>query len=215
LEIGKAAIVAALIPYEKDHVLFNVGDWYQYLFARLNSSFDCFGKNLGIITFNYDRSLEFYLVTALHHSFGKPLLDCHNVLKGIPFIHLHGQLGPFECDAWRPYEPKNFRDAVLGCSNEIKIIHETEDNSPQFNDAYNLLKSVERVCFLGFGYDETNLRRLLKGTRVLESKWVIGTAFGLTEAEKHSIRGRVHGDLQLKDRSHDNLTVLRESGVLH
>ncbi len=71
LDIGKAAIAAALIPMEQ-RTLFERGEqatWYEYLFNRLGDQSDRFHENqLSIVTFNYDRSLEYFLYSAIVHS---------------------------------------------------------------------------------------------------------------------------------------------------
>jgi len=76
--VGKLAIAYALIPCEDEGKLFQRdfgsrgGHWYEYLFGRLNTDFRDFARNqLSIITFNYDRSLEHYLLTALKNTHGK------------------------------------------------------------------------------------------------------------------------------------------------
>ncbi len=81
LKIGTTAIAVALIPKEHQGVLmrFRKGegyrrelDWYKYLWKSMDAPFEEFGENrLSIITFNYDRSLEFYLFSSLKASYGK------------------------------------------------------------------------------------------------------------------------------------------------
>ncbi len=105
LGIGTAAIVSALIPKEDPSVLSRYSrsregynaeeDWYKYLWTKMDAPFEKFGENkLSIITYNYDRSLEFYLFTALKHAYGKEDdHECFWKVNTIPFIHLHGQLG--------------------------------------------------------------------------------------------------------------------------
>ena len=74
MEIGKLAIAATLIPFEREHLLLDqssndanhvfLGDpWYQYLIERLTTKDPDHFRNhkLSIITFNYDRSLEYSL----------------------------------------------------------------------------------------------------------------------------------------------------------
>jgi len=58
----------ALIHCEDEAGLFvqATKSWYEYLFNQLTTRFDDFEKNkLSILTFNYDRSLEFYLFTCM------------------------------------------------------------------------------------------------------------------------------------------------------
>jgi hypothetical protein len=78
IEVGKLAIAYCLIPYEDEEKLFSPdghpGDWYQYLVGKMNAPFEDFGKNrLSVVTFNYDRSLEHYLLTTLQNAHG-PLI---------------------------------------------------------------------------------------------------------------------------------------------
>ena len=40
------------------------------------------------------------------------------------------------------------------------MISENSVDQPQFKQAHSLLRSAEVICFLGFGWDETNLDRL-------------------------------------------------------
>ena len=45
--------------------------WYVYLFNQLGARKDDFNKNrISIITYNYDRSLEYFLFVALKFSYG-------------------------------------------------------------------------------------------------------------------------------------------------
>ena len=79
LDVGKAVIALELIQCEREHELFKRDgkSWYEYLFNELNTVFDDFDQNkLSILTFNYDRSLEHYLLTALQHSYGRPVSEC-------------------------------------------------------------------------------------------------------------------------------------------
>ena len=74
----------------------------------------------------------------------------------------------------------------------------------------------EIVCFLGFGYEETNMKRLLGPLgHILLRKLTFGTAFGLTAAEKnHIIETRFDGKLQMGNPGWGNLQFLREMRVL-
>ena len=101
MQIGKYAIAIALLKKEVETSLFATENeitkeknWYDYLFGRMNGSFDEFANNkIAFVTFNYDRSLEHYLFESLKNSYGKTDEEVTAVLKKIPIIHVHGQLG--------------------------------------------------------------------------------------------------------------------------
>jgi len=174
IDVGKSAIAAVLLPFEKTDLLFEEmrierkNNWYEYLFSQLSTSFDMFDRNaLSIITFNYDRSLEHYLLTALKNSYGKTDKECAEKLNAIPIIHVHGKLGDLEWQHPHPFPvpydshlSNMVSEMVSRASKKIKIIQENIADDIEFGQAYQLLSEAARVYFLGFGFNQTNLERL-------------------------------------------------------
>ncbi len=187
-EIGREAIAWALIPHENLKHLFEVGDWYQYLLRAIKAnSFEGVANNiLTIITFNYDRSLETYLLMALQKMYKGVARDAAvDILNQIPIIHLHGQLGMLgwqtENHDGRPYEGRMSPEIIKESANGIRIVHEAEAMSREFEQARRAIAEAKRVFFLGFGYDEANLSRLkITWTR---KKDFAGSCYGLRPAE--------------------------------
>jgi hypothetical protein len=226
LDIGKAVIALELIGCEQEHKLFehNETNWYQYLFNELNTNFDDFNKNkLSILTFNYDRSLEHYLLTALHHKYNKPMAECAEKLKSIPIIHLHGDLGglPYlDNNLVRPYSKDINNEIVQIATERIKIIHEGFDNAPQFALAQKILRESHYICFLGFGYHHLNIKRLGfkdAGGYAFQAN-LLGSTQGFTFEERKHLTGRFQGQLKFESYpraiDHDVLSFLRETNIL-
>ncbi len=71
LKVGKMAIASVLVPREDEQELqgFATSDWYGLLFNYLHTKFEEFGENLTVLTYNYDRSLEHFLLTSLRYSY--------------------------------------------------------------------------------------------------------------------------------------------------
>ncbi|MBT4098639.1 MAG: hypothetical protein HOM68_00075 [Gemmatimonadetes bacterium] len=197
-ELGKFAIATALMPKEVHGNLFNVDldaeeHWYEYLFQKMSSDFEDFGLNqLGIVTFNYDRSLEQYLHTALCNKFDRSPVEAAKQLEKLNIVHMHGQLGYLdwqrEADvaSTRDYKADAAKQAALvRASKDIAVIHE-EIPEARLKAALSVVHSAETVFFLGFGYGQTNMERL----RVREFRspeQLIGTAYGLTLRERGAI----------------------------
>jgi len=193
------------------------GNWYEYLSVKLNSSFEEFGNNkLSIITFNYDRSLEHYLLNSLINLHGRTLDECAETLAQVPIIHVYGQLGkvPYpqsRCHLYRPNR-ESFEDVARAAAG-ITLLHEQASDLRQ---AHELLAAARRVCFLGFSYHPMNLERLtLKDSSLHRA--VFGAAFGLIGDEIHDVSERLHrtllgGNVTLSD--DDNLLVLRKHLIL-
>lgn len=214
MEIGKLAIAAALIPFEDEYKLFYVNSWYKTLFQNMNTSLDQFHQNkLAVITYNYDRSLEHFLITALENAYeGVTHKEAVELVSMIPIIHLHGKLGEIpglKDEAWS----RSYINAGLGqqqlkkAAEGIKIIHENIGSDFEFIRAQELIGAAEKICFLGFGYDETNLKRLLPGNMINDcmGRYVedgnaylrkgkraqfYGTTFGLKPIIKEKIESR-------------------------
>lgn len=166
LEVGKAAIAAALIPYEAESNLARPQQgphWYEYLFTRLGPTRAEFEQSqLSVITFNYDRSFEHFLFIAARASFGLSDDACKAFVQHVPMVRVYGQLGVLDYVSpnGRRYYPDLNPKMILKCAKEIKILHEGQSDSPQFAQARDLLEKAERVCFLGFGYHKSNMERL-------------------------------------------------------
>lgn len=196
--LGKLAIAYALIPFEQTAPLFYDGSWYSTLLNKIQPNFDDFEKNkISFITFNYDRSLEHFLMTALKNRFKKTETEVAEKLKKIPIVHLYGKLANL---TWenngvdnfkRDYNPEITPHLLRKSSKSLKIIYDkVEITDPDFKQARDLIKAASRIYFLGFGFHKDNLERLriksiLEGR--LESPIVEATSYRLPQDLKESI----------------------------
>jgi len=192
LDVGKAAIALELIKYENEDHLFGEEiqnqNWYKYLFGALNTSFEEFGENkISIITYNYDRSLEHFLITALQKSYGKTEIECAAELQKIPIIHLHGKLGrlPWQGSNSRKYDPDIKPEMVEVAYKSIKIIYEGIHDDIDFKHAHEILQKAKYIYFLGFGYNKTNLGRL--NINSWSGPAIFGSSKGLTTLQRKGI----------------------------
>lgn len=235
VEIGKAAIAWHLIRFENPNALFdpafprkNGENWYPYLLDQITTNFDRLAENkLSIITFNYDRSLEHFLYTALCNAYPRPSSEVCESLSKIPIIHVHGRLDPLPHEATdgRRYScdlPQNYAATIKRAAAGIKIIHEIKDadNDPNFTKAHQLVAQAEYICFLGFGYNPSNIERL----RLPKEKniRIIGTGFGLGEGHRlqaaHAISANhiqnTYAPQVIGDPKMDCLAFLQHTGLL-
>lgn len=187
-DIGKAAILSILGRCESPDALFNFeNNWLRYLYGQLNTSFQEFGSHdLSIITYNYDRSVETFFYTALKYTYHRSDEETLAVVSKIPIVHLHGTLGKLQ---WQdsasrsPYTPEITPEKLRAGVANIKIIHEEPtDRDSEFRQAKSLLASAERVMFIGFGYDRTNLARL--DIPKMGPRHALGSCVGMSAAEK-------------------------------
>jgi hypothetical protein len=208
MELGKLATAAVLIPFEREDALFGYdNNWLRYLYNRMNTSFAEYGSHqLSILTFNYDRSVEHFLLTSLQNSYGKNPDECFQVLKAIPIIHLHGTLGllPWQAaTSTREFDFNVSPQAISVAGANIKIIHEDirDGRDKDFERAKALMKEASRILFMGFGYNPTNMDRL--GLADLQERkrggecQIYGTCVGMGDYEKSTAYAASHDVIEL------------------
>jgi hypothetical protein len=158
----------------------------------------------------------------LKNTYKKSDAECAAKLNAIPIVHLHGDLGelplPTKTIA-RQYENTVNEKMVSIAADRIKIIHDDISKNPQFAQAEQLLSTSHYICFLGLGYDVVNLQRIgFTSTSKYNHSNIIGTTYGLTEAERENVKTkRLFGRLQLHNRmclGVDVITFLRENNFL-
>jgi hypothetical protein len=219
LDVGKLAIAFCLMPFEREEKLYHPdphrgGDWSEYLSVKLNSSFEEFGENkLSIITFNYDRSLEHYLLNSLINLHGRTRDECASALEKIPIVHVYGQLGeqPYPKQGSHQYRADRVEHFIYvkTAAAGIKLYHEEAESASA--RACELLRGAKCVCFLGFGYHPFNIARLNIGGSFDLSTTIIGTARGLIGMEVDHAKNRLSEAIggQIALTNDDNLDILR------
>lgn len=214
IPIGKMAIAYVLLKYEKHEEVMNQNsDWYRYIWNRLNTAFSEFEKNkLSVITFNYDRSFEYYLFNAFKATHGKQEEECISKLKTINVIHLHGKLGelPWEDGIQTEFGQEiDDKEKLKEVSESIKIIHEDIGNNVEFQQAYNLMNNANKIFFLGFGFSDTNIKRLNLGN--LQNKFMASSSFNMSRTEVERLTNITGGKISFSIyNSHKCLDFLRE-----
>lgn len=222
-ECGKAIMVAMLVPCERREKLGgrDSEQWYTYLYQQmgLKSLDDVARTQLTIVTFNYDRSLEYYLEGVLRNSFGVTEGQAAKALSTLPIVHVHGRLGAphFWSEQGRDFVPAITPELVLKHARDIRILHEQGSNSPEFAEARKLIYQAEVVCFLGFAYHELNVKRLMLHW-TLFNQVVVGSALGLAPDEVRKVRRLFEQEKQavnltLGDEHEDALRFLRSYPV--
>jgi hypothetical protein len=176
-EIGKFAIAAAILMCERRQFLNE--DWYQWLLEKLVEDGPDFETgNLYIITFNYDRSFEFFFWRAFCAAFKVSAEKADELLCRIEIVHAYGDVGPLRIDQARPLIPGEriipFGDAGKAgqATNWINIVAPCT-LPPAADRIREIISECKRICFLGFGFWKENLDLLgdidVKNKRVLAS----------------------------------------------
>lgn len=201
-DIGKMAIVYNIQHSEKNSkfdekmgIEYIEQNWYSILYNRmidgLSSPKDIlkFGENkVCFLTFNYDRSLEYYLKRCLNNSFeGSTVELCREQLNKIPIYHVYGSLmgGPKNYG----YDSNGKYYKFLESSKGIAII----DDDFVDQDAIKLIKNAKRIFILGFGFDKENVRRIGLDRTITTKQRIYMTAIGFNERNRKIIQTEFEG----------------------
>lgn len=183
-QIGKLSIAHVIAAHESESAFQSVEQapsqdhWYRYLWqdclnAGSRSLDDLKAKRLRIVSFNYDRSLEYFLgkrIAAAHLAQPDRLLDptkartwaakgFKEVENNLQITHPYGTLGPLSEVPYGDTDNPRYHGANM--AQRIRVIGEERENSEDsFALARTWIDEASNVVFLGFSYDATNMNRL-------------------------------------------------------
>ena len=205
--IGRIAITLCILKKEKTSMFLedmdvqdSNEDWYRLIFNRMMTTlkapedYKLLRENkIAFVTYNYDRSLEYFLYDSFYHTFWQSRHDIEYALeKYIPFpiIHVYGQVAelPFlewpDCSNYREefYSLKEIEELSQG----IRVIGQRSSNVE--NKVKELLVNYKRIFFLGFGYASENLDALALPMAIDDDWDIYGTAKGMTEKEIRNVK---------------------------
>lgn len=223
VEIGKTSIATMVLHFERScketEKLFlpNLADhWLRYLWNLMRAQcgdVNSFRRNnVWFVTFNYERTIEYYFQTVLANAFRLSQHDATKLQKDvIPVVHLHGLVDKPEFGVGRP--PIS-GDEIRRIATGIKVIHERiPSGDPAFDRAYRLFNDAKQICPLGFGFHPVNLERL-RLRQVSEEVSLICSCYELGQAEIRAAETRIGRAAAFGDRGHKAEKFLRNSVVL-
>jgi hypothetical protein len=178
---GKTAIFSTILKAEKASILWTdvnnrdytpilENTWYLSLFQQLirQATVKTFINRLNdiqFITFNYDRSLEFYLYHSIKRSYEVTPEKATEIMNNLQIYHPYGQVGflpyqqgslTFDYGAFQQYAENNLAQC-------IKTYTEgTDIKSKDYKKAMFNLYDAEKVIFLGFAFHQQNIDLLYK-----------------------------------------------------
>jgi hypothetical protein len=164
-------------------------------------------KKVKIITFNYDRTLEHFLLNALQSVYGAPSNSVAEILSELKIFHPYGVVG--DLPHMRRQYSVTFGEeltstALVRVSSELRTFTEgTDPSSSEIALIRAAMRNSRRSVFLGFAYHPLNLKLLfgeLEDRPLRTSHRVFGSAYGMSDsnieaaANDIAILGRFHSD---------------------
>lgn len=165
-DIGKKAIYLTILDAERNNKMKGkVQEWYTELFKLMIGSSDNYFKlsenNISIVTFNYDRSLEYYFYN-IFMNFTKSIEVKEKIeeLRKIKIFHVYGKLADL------PWESENnhldyggnlWMDQLITRKNNIKTIFERRENIEALDPIVKSIQLADKIYYMGFGFARENV----------------------------------------------------------
>jgi hypothetical protein len=182
--VGKVAIGSEILRAEHDSHLRNAAEgnraasavvmndlsssWLGRLARMLRPGVDrrdvakVFG-DVGFVVFNYDRCVEQFLFCAIRQMGALSDENAAIVLRTIPIIHPHGDLGPLHLPPFDDAQLRFGQDSgdLLKIADRIKTYSEEQQDAKSRATIVDMMRNARKIIFLGFGYHEKNMDVLL------------------------------------------------------
>jgi hypothetical protein len=170
-------------------------------------------RKVGIITFNYDRSVEHYLFHALQRYYRESSEWAAKVLKALEIHHPYGSVGSLPWTSGK--NPIGFGDEpsvplLINLSKQLLTFSEgTNADKSSIELIRRIMTDARRIAFLGFAFHPLNME-ILFGDSQLDpmhaGRRVLGTALKVSESDVSVIGAAIR---ELSKRSGDQV-ILRD-----
>lgn len=230
VQCGKMAIAASIGAAEQSSTLrltSDLGDldvdaiastWYVSLFRLLQSGVrkenirDIF-RNLTIISFNYDRSVEFFLLHSLRRFYGIELEESEKILNTLNIYHPYGVIGKFSSGLRPNLFELEFGSGISGKEllrdgTAIRTYAEQVEENSTLSAIRDSVRNANAIVFLGFGFLKPNIELLSSGSQS-EAKVVLSTGVGISASEVNTVHDELVEMLMLgcKPQIHRNISA--------
>lgn len=165
------------------------GSWYLSLLQMLTEGvarddINSLSNNVSIITFNYDRCIERFLVQGVADYYAVEVQVAQDVVKSIPIHHPYGSLGPLPWQSQHGYTQFGSKRAdLLNVASKIKTFTEGMDDDEELVAMQSLIADADTIVFLGFAFHPLNME-LLTSHRNASATRIFATSLGLSKSDE-------------------------------
>lgn len=176
--ISKLAIAHIILEAERESVLGEIAkghppaaqlrristSWLSVVAGRLNPEerrrdiFNVF-RDTAFITFNYDRCIEYYLLTYFHNTHAYSEAEANRALASIPIFHVYGSLGDIQLG---PRDQVSFGSVATQLNRPAAGIKTFTEEMDSVSGAVMqaVARNASKLIFLGCAFHDQNLRAL-------------------------------------------------------
>jgi hypothetical protein len=165
------------------------GSWYLSFLQMLTEGVSrddikSISDNVSIITFNYDRCIERFLVQGIADYYAVEASAAQDVVKAIPIYHPYGSLGPLPWQSQQGFTPFGSQRVDLNnVAAGIKTFTEGMDDDDELTAMRSLIANADTVVFLGFAFHPLNMELLTSHGNSAVTR-VFATSLGLSKSDE-------------------------------
>jgi hypothetical protein len=159
--------------------------WYNIFWQRLSRGItkekivELF-NNVTIITFNYDRCIEQFLLGAIQNEYGVEAAIAQKLVYDLNIYHPYGSVGSLVDNPYVHFgQGVNDVFDIREIARQIKTFSERIDDSEKLEAMRQKVMSADTVVFLGFAFHKQNMD-LIKPKDVTSVSRVFATAKGVS-----------------------------------
>lgn len=221
-EHGKMALARVLgndeIPVNNPRDRYR--DWYEDAF-RCADLLSQAGEKLRVVTFNYERSFEYYGSLAAQECLGGSVQDSRSRFQDqIEIAHVYGQLLPLPwiIDGSSRDDPVAEYGDIAGwpawkAREKMRTVNLGTPCPATRDRCCRWIREAEYILVLGFGYDDSNLKHIGLD-RVDAGKFIFSSGFKLEEKCRNRVRSSIPPTVHFAGEHVDIATFLRTSELL-
>lgn len=171
--IGKIAIAHALLKRETKKIPNTSQKLYLTLFKAMTDSVANYddlanlsGNRVTFVSFNYDRSLEYFFYDCfkklVHYPAGFDANEFSSFQRFFKCFHVYGSFGQIfspHLDDFLPYESALSFDNLSAAADRIRVIH----NKDVIQNSTSIVQALEKaklIIFIGFSFNPRNLANI-------------------------------------------------------
>ena len=204
VSLGKASIVREILAAERRSDIFNAlnaandaNTWLpSFLSVVIGSqtreqAVKAAFQNVTIINFNYDRTIEHFLLARLQSKFGLNTDEAEGAISTLKIIRPYGSVGPLP---WQDTDGVSFgaelggdHQKLFALADNVRTYTEQNVTATIRSDVQSAITAARIIVFLGFGYHQTNMI-LLRATSAVSWRRVIATALAIDDQNFETLR---------------------------
>lgn len=160
--------------------------------VRASDVVDLF-KNVSVVSFNYDRTIEHFLMDAIQKYYSVSDNDAAELIDGLDIYHPYGTVGDLP---WQnPSDSAGYGadlhpERLLDAAKKILTFSERIEDEASISSIRQLVQEAEVIVFLGFAFHEQNMG-LLRPNEAITAKRVFATASGISASDCEFVHAQI------------------------